>query len=163
MRRSFFLAALFVLAAACSSGSDEGPRTPGYEPLSTAELVRRIEALPGVVGVHVEFRPADACVGGCAAYAGYVEAAAGVPSPVVLLDRVYAILRLGEPRAALDETRLELRPRASDPPGTDRDVRAEDIGDLTLEEDRRARYGPQPGTGEPPENATYVHPRAGLD
>lgn len=124
------LAGLLLLAlTACGE--------PAYDPLPEARLYSDIEALPGVTSQRIDsFDSGSEGTG----YDGTIRVD-NQADPLAVLDQALAILWQGLPRASfhsfgvLGEDGTEVRPS--------------DVG-LTSPDEFEARYGPQPGTGEPP-------------
>lgn len=124
------LAGLLLLALTACGG-------PGYDPLPEATLYADIEAIPGVTDQNIDsFDSTSEGTG----YSGpiFVDNEA---DPVAVLDQVLAILWQGLPEANPGGVRV------IDEDGTR--VDPSDVG-LIVRTDIEARYGPQPGTGEPP-------------
>jgi hypothetical protein len=139
--RTTIIAVLLGLLLAVSSGGcttdDDGPVKPDYAPLADTELVRQIEAVPGVAGVDVKFRKSFTDGTG---YYGTITVDEDADAAAAL-DHTYAILRQG---------RFDVVITVSARQG--RKVVFSDAFGLAagVEPDLTDRYGPQPGDGKPP-------------
>ncbi|MDR7361555.1 hypothetical protein [Nocardioides marmoribigeumensis] len=134
------LAVLLVLAllGRVLVGSQD-PAAPAYAAVPDSRLYAEVGGLRGVVDVALAYDDQAAP----AAYTGTVTVAPGRRLCRVL-DQVYAILRQGHHGAAIH---VEVaRQHGGDRPG--RHLRMEDV-DAAVAADPGARYGAQPGTGEP--------------
>lgn len=139
MRRfPFLLLGIVLLLGACGTDDSDGaqPRSPDYTPRPDTELFTAIAQLPGIQEVDVSYNDTWPENG----YVGEVTIAGDVDAQATL-DRVYAVLRQGRPRASITvggvqdgtSVRFELLGgRAGTPVALDK------------------RYGPQPGDGTPP-------------
>ena len=110
---------------------------PAYKPLPDATLYSDIEAIPGVTKQKINSH--DSMSQGTG-YGGQILIDT-TADPVDVLDGTLAILWQGMPDASYIGVRVIQK---------DGEVtRSSDVG-LTSPDDFEARYGPQPGTGEPP-------------
>jgi len=131
---------LALVLTACQGTTTEEDEMPAYDPLPDSALVAQIEELPGVAGAEVVF--SDTFSGG-RTYRGEVRLEPGAEvDPIATLDATYAILRQGEPNAALGVSVID--------PDTNRAYNSSAL-DLTDSASLQERYGPQPGDGTPPE------------
>ena len=129
------LAIVMALLTGCRSGG--GDDEPAYEPVPDEDLYAAIAALDGVRKVEIRYVEGFARTNN---YGG--ELTVDDPSRAMeLLDRAVAILWQGRPGALADLLVL----------GPDRQLLhyTSDLG-LRTRADYEERYGPQPGTGEPP-------------
>jgi hypothetical protein len=127
-----------ALMSGCGPGGDDDK--PTYDPMPDEELYSEIEALDGVQQVDIRFVEGFARTNN---YGGELT----VTDPdraLELLDRAIAILWQGREGALADLLVL----------GPDRQLLhyTSDLG-LRKPADYEERYGPQPGTGEPPEGS----------
>lgn len=128
--RILVLSALLVgLLTACGEEA-------GYTPVPDAELYEQVSALPGVERHHL--RATDGFPRGTA-YVGTVVVG-DEADPVEVLDAVLAVLWQGMPEAGYPLVEVVQGLRGTSPG---------DVG-LVSRADFEARYGPQPGSGEPP-------------
>lgn len=143
---------LLVLVVGCSVGRQQQPRPTSpsspapYTQVPDSTLFAEIGELPGVENVDIAFW--DDING--RQYLGDVIVAADTPKPTALdlLDRVNAILRQGEPAALIGVMVSTQSPTLTTPVATQQDLGLpKGIEWLTAAEER---YGPQPGTGQPP-------------
>lgn len=121
------------------------PADPGYRPVPDEELFSRIAALPEVTEVDIDF--VDTVTNG-RTYIGDIQVTPEA-EPLAVLDRAIAILRQGRYGASMGLS--VLRPG---PTGRLRVTHGFELGISPSEPDLTERYGPQPGTGEPPETAS---------
>lgn len=123
------LAGLLLLALTACGG-------PGYDPLPESTLYAEIEAIPGVTKQKINSY--DSMTQGTG-YGGqiYIDNQA---DHIAVLDQALAILWQGLPEANPDVSIIDEDGTRVDP---------SDVG-LIVPDDFEARYGPQPGTGEPP-------------
>lgn len=128
-----------VLLGGC--GRDE-PDDPGYSPVPDDQLYSRIAELPEVTDVDVDF--VDDVTNG-RTYIGGIEVTR-TADPLAVLDQAIAILRQGRYRASMGLS--VLRPA---PSGKLEVTYGFELGIAPSEPDLTERYGPQPGTGQPPE------------
>ncbi|WP_392543552.1 hypothetical protein [Oryzobacter telluris] len=112
-----------------------------YTPVPDDQLFDRVRDLPGVTGAKVSFR--DNLTDG-ALYSGALVSD-GTQNPYAVLDAAAAVLRQGRPRAGILLT-VEV-PREGEVPVQ---YTSTSLLDLTVLDPLTARYGPQPGSGEPP-------------
>ncbi len=133
------LVAVLLLAGACSTagsgGSDEPTPTPDYSPIADDKLYSRIAALPGVEKAEISLNDTFPDY----AYVGEVDISADADAQTVL-DTIYATLRQGRYRAAINITGYQ----------SGRDVRLEALDRSGGPTELEKRYGPQPGDGTPP-------------
>lgn len=134
MNRLVVTVLALVLLAACrtSSGDDE----PDYTPIPDAELFAQIGRLPGVSDVDISYSKDFGNTG----YIGQIAVAAGT-DPVATLDHAYAILRQGRYRASITVVAVQNGKQFS----------TIELGTGSSNAELTKRYGPQPGTGEPPQ------------
>ena len=143
MSRTAALACLVLLLGSCTAPDEE---EPDYTPVPDAELFAQVRKLDGVVGADLDWSDK---FGRPNTYDATIRTR-GV-SACEVLDYAYAILWQGRPDATL---LVEVEQR--DPPPSD--VADLDIVDMRafdreVERDPSTRYGEQPGTGEPPDDA----------
>ncbi len=128
---------MMVAALGACDGGGEDPPPPGYTPIPDKDLFAQVAALPGVTKSDISYSES---VGTPNDYIGRVEVESAVDA-LAILDQVLAILRQGEPGAAITvvavQDGVQISPR--------------ELGLLsTTDEDLTERYGPQPGDGKPP-------------
>lgn len=141
MRRLWFLLA-FVVLAGCSHGPTASK--PTYTPVPDAVLYARIAKINGVESSDLNWVNR---FGQSNSYGGDIHVRAGVDAAHVL-DEALAILRMGRPGAFYTSVEV-FQPGASA-------ISPTDFG-LWSQADYTQRYGPQPGTGLPPQ--TPLEPR----
>lgn len=129
--------AVALMTGCLPGGEDDGG---GYEPVPDDELYAEIAALDGVQEVDIRFVEG---FGRTNNYGGELTVA-DPDRALELLDRAIAILWQGREGALADLLVL----------GPDRQLLhyPSDLG-LRKPADYEERYGPQPGTGEPPEGS----------
>ena len=136
MRLTLTLLLIGVLGLSACGGSSKGEEPAGdYTPVADRELYSQVEALPGVRRVDVGYSDS---FGNSNIYQGEIQVADDADLRDIL-DRAIAILRQGAPDATMGLTVY-----SSTASVTPRDL------DLGTAADLEQRYGPQPGTGEPP-------------
>lgn len=134
--RFLSLAALLVLGG-CSLNDLPMPKAT-YAPISDAMLYQQIAEIPGVTDVDLHWTNGFDNPNG---YSGDVYAREGSDC-LAILDRVLAILRRGHPGTSLAGVQVAVQGEFT--------VSPPDAG-LWSESDYQKRYGPQPGTGVPPD------------
>lgn len=127
---------LLILTSACTSGgSDDGRLKADYTPIPDDDLYSAIAAIPGVEKADVSLNDTFPDY----AYVGEVDISPDVDAQVVL-DTIYATLRQGQFRAAINITGYQ----------SGRDVRLTALRRSGSPSELEKRYGPQPGDGKPP-------------
>jgi hypothetical protein len=134
--RAIFLTLVLGVLSGCFLSSPPTPRAT-YRPVPDRQLYARIAKLPGVVGVHLNWKNGFENPN---SYGGEIRSARGADK-IEILDRALAILRQGRPGASFGG--LEVVP-------PDDFVLGPGHLGLLGPADYTARYGPQPGTGVPP-------------
>ena len=123
------LTGLLLLALTACGG-------PEYDPVPEEKLSAEIKALPGVTNEKLDSY--DSASQGTGYQSDiYINDQA---DPVMVLDQATAILWQGLPEARINVSVIEK---------DGREIRTSDVG-LIVSDDFEARYGPQPGSGEPP-------------
>lgn len=133
----FFLWAALLILGGCSLNNMPMAKAT-YAPISDAALYRQIAAIPGVTAVDLHWTNGFDNPNG---YSGDVYARKASDG-LSTLDRVLAILRQGHPGASLAGVQVAVQGEFT--------VSPPDVG-LWSESDYQGRYGPQPGTGVPPD------------
>jgi hypothetical protein len=142
------LLALSAVLAALSGCTGSTAEPAGYDPVPDEQLFEQVGALPGVRAADLEYKDTFAHP---SEYSGDVTVGRGV-DPVETLDAVSAILWQGRPEPTVVVT-------VRGPQGVLLDSTSVNlIGGSDFED----RYGPQPGTGEVPEDAELLPRPPGL-
>lgn len=140
MRRSTPLPALVLLGVALlwsvTSCAQPAPK-PGYTPVPDKQLYSRIAELPGVAKVDISYQDD---LDDPATYVGEINLAPRA-DPEQVLDQAMAILRQGRFRALM---------ALSAYPPTSPAIYSDTVAGHTRD-DLDTRYGPQPGSGQPPD------------
>lgn len=140
MRPARTAVAILLLVATltgCLRTRESGDDPPDYTPLADSTLYTQIAGLPGVTAVDIEWRDE---FGNSNTYVGTVTVDSSV-DPRATLDHAVAILRQGRPDALMTVQVIQ--------DGVATQLSA--LGISGTDPDLTERYGPQPGTGEPPE------------
>lgn len=131
--RALVVVVILASLGACHDGKKDDE--PDYTPIADDRLFQQIGDLPGVTDVSVKWSDDFGNTG----YIGRVTVDESA-DPVDTLDRAYAILRQGRYDAPIAVTVVQ--------DGRMTSAAALGIGSSAAE--LTERYGPQPGTGEPP-------------
>ncbi len=140
--------AVLLLGAGCT-GDPAPPKETAiaaYTPVPDDQLFERVRDLPHVEDATISFR--DNLTDG-ELYSGSLVSD-GRENPYAVLDAAVALLRQGRARAQILLT-LEV----PNPGGAPVQYTSTALLDRTVPDPLTARYGPQPGSGEPP-SATPV-------
>lgn len=143
--------ALALLAGGCTEDSPRPKESTiaAYTPRPDDTLFAQVRDLPGVKDATISFR--DNLTDG-ALYSGSLVTD-GRENPYAVLDAAVAVLRQGRPGADILLT-VDV-PTAG---GVPVQYTSTKLLDRTLPDPLTARYGPQPGSGEPPTATTVPTP-----
>ena len=140
-----------LLGAGCTGGgpSEKETTIASYTPVPDDQLFARVGELAHVDSAKVSFR--DNLTDG-ATYSGSLVSD-GRENPYATLDAAVAVLRQGRPRADIVLT-LDVPTDGGAPV----QYTSTKLLDRTAADPLTARYGPQPGSGEPPTATTVPTP-----
>ena len=131
-----------VLLTGCFGSDDDPPATqPSYDPVADDELFAEVAGIPGVKSAELEYVDTFENPN---SYAGTITLVRGTDAAEVL-DRTCAILWQGRPDVSVF---IDVPLGGAAGSTNTADLR------LSAPTDREAPYGAQPGTGQPPADAS---------
>ena len=131
---------LLVLTGCVLGGGSDPDKGSSYDPVPDAQLFADVGRIDGVRSVDLDYLDSFANPN---SYAGTITVEPGAKDVAGIVDRMCAILRQGHPDASILVS-VALRGNATV---------ATTAYHVALPQDLEKRYGPQPGTGEPPQDA----------